>query len=426
MKWGSVMNLFSSRIPRGVIYHSMLQSVNYFIFAMFTTLRSIKKIREFENLFAAYCNRKYCVAFPFARTAIYFILKRLDLPKGSVIILPPITIKGILDVVVELGLIPRYVDMDPNTMCFQISDLRDKTDSAVRAAIVTPLFGLVPNMEEISSILKNNNVYIIEDFSQCLNGQFNGKRIGTFGDIGVYSSSSIKTLDTLGGGLAVCDDPLLYQYLRDSQSGLTPPSRKFLIKKAWINLIRNFATRQPFFSFLTFPALQFMRGLNSEATLKQTGNRDKNRLKQLPKLWFCQYTSLQAQIGLKTLPSVRETDLLRIRNANQIKAKAGVEKFPSTTNLSSNVYWQLILIVANAKKAQSYFAGNGIDIATSSLELISELNGYPRDEGRGGNKPAEAVKIYHNGIFIPCYSNLRLGDIERTSKTVHNFFETTA
>ena len=420
------MSLFAKKIPRGVIYHSMIHSVIYLIFSMFSTLRSIKKIREFEDAFASYCNRRYCVAFPFARTAIYFILKRLDLPNGSVIIMPPITIKGILDVVVELGLVPRYVDMDPETMCFQIGDLKKKIDSTVRVAIVTPLFGLVPNMEEISGLLKNNNVYVIEDFSQCFNGRFNDKRIGTFGNVGVYSASSIKTLDTLGGGLAIFDDDLLYKYLRDDQATLKPPSRKFLIKKAWINLVRNFATRQPFFSLLTFPVLQFFRSLNSEAALKQTGNRDKKRLNKLPELWFRQYTSLQAKIGLNILPSVRGGDSLRIRNAENIKADAGIGRFPATTQLSNNVYWQLILLVTDSRIAQSYFAGEGIDIATSSLELIYALNGYPNDGYLIGSVPSEAAKIYRNGIFIPCYSNLGPKDVERTAIVVRNFFEALA
>ena len=68
----------------------------------------------------------------------------------------------------------------------------------------------VPNIKEIISISKESNLFVIEDFSQCLNGKFKAQKVGTFGDVGVYSASSIKTLDTYGGGLLVCRNKKLF------------------------------------------------------------------------------------------------------------------------------------------------------------------------------------------------------------------------
>ena len=89
------------------------------ISSFFANLSNSKKIIEFENLFAKNSNRKYCVSFPFARTAIYFALKAKNIPKGSEIIMPPISIKGILDVVISLGLVPIYVDLDLQNFCLK-------------------------------------------------------------------------------------------------------------------------------------------------------------------------------------------------------------------------------------------------------------------------------------------------------------------
>ena len=63
----------------------------------------------------------------------------------------------------------------------------------------------MPDVERMARILKVRKVYMLEDFSQCLDGMYNGLKVGRFGDIGIYSASSIKTLDTFGGGLLVCD-----------------------------------------------------------------------------------------------------------------------------------------------------------------------------------------------------------------------------
>jgi perosamine synthetase len=396
------------KIPRGIIYHSVIQSISYFARATWAPLNDFIKVNEFEATFAQYCGRKYCIAFPFARTAIYFILKSLNLPKGSEVLLPPITIKGIVDVVVDLGLTPKYIDVDMETVGFNIDELTKKITPFTRVALITPLFGLVPNMHAICAILHQHGVFIIEDFSQCLNGEFNGQRIGTFGDAAVYSASSIKTLDTLGGGFAITDDVELNVKLKLEQSKLASPSRAFLVKKAWINCVRNVATVNPIFTLFTFPLLQLLRKINPSAALKQTGGRDKNRLEKLPAVWFTSYSSLQAEIGLVKIKEVQRMDKHRISNVDRIKSAVPAVHFPLTTSLSRNVYWQLIFHADDAAHIQSVFASRGIDVATSSLELVCELEDYPSSE-----KLVNAERIYKNGVFIPCYPNLTDGDVNR-------------
>jgi hypothetical protein len=83
---------------------------------------------------------------------------------------------------------------------------------------------MVPNMEKMMSIFKEQNIFVIEDFSQCLNGKYQNKKVGTFGNVGIYSSSSIKTLDTYGGGLLICDSSELHKkYFFEAKDVATPP-----------------------------------------------------------------------------------------------------------------------------------------------------------------------------------------------------------
>ena len=411
------MAVLEKKIPRGVINHSVINSLNYLRRSLYVSLVDNAILEDFEKSFAKYCERNYCIAFPFARTAIYYVLKSLNLPKGAEVLMPPITIKGIVDVVISLGLVPRYVDSDPETMCFSIDELGKSINSQTKVAIITPLFGLVPNMEEIVLLLQKNNIYIIEDFSQCLNGTYDGKRVGTFGDVGIYSSSSIKTLDTLGGGLAITDDEFLRAYLLECQKSLHSPSRTFLIKKAWINLLRNFATTQPWFSVITFPILSLMRLINPQAALKQTGNRNKSRISKLPELWFRRFTSEQARIGIHHLIMAQDLDSKRISNVDAIKEICGLNWFPKTLPKSKNVYWQFICLVNDSLFAQSFFSKKGVDVATSSLELVCELSEYPNQ----AHLP-QASRIHKNGIFIPCHPDLSREDIERVSRVTQDFF----
>ena len=412
------MNPFIKKIPRGVIYHSVAQSIRYLLASLFRRLDQQEWVRAFEKAFATYCERRYAVAFPFARTAIYSVLKSLALQKGTEVIMPPITIKGIVDVVVELGLVPVYVDLDPETVNFRMDQLRAKLSPNVKAALITPLFGLVPDMSAMIALLKNNGIFVIEDFSQCLNGRYDGKRIGTFGDVGIYSASSIKTLATLGGGMAITDDPVMEAKLRVEQAQLTAPRRAALIQKAWLNLVRNVGTSGWVFSFLTFPLLQFFRKRDPESALKHTGHRNKNRLVTLPSLWFCRYTSVQAKIGIEQIGKVIAEDAMRVANVEFLKAKCGIDDFPKTTGVSNNVYWQLILPVADAFEAQSHFASLGVDSATSSLELVCALKDYPNSA-----ELPTAGQLYRHGIFIPCFPNLDSADMERIAAAVRGYYQ---
>jgi perosamine synthetase len=402
------MNLFVKKIPRGRISHTVGESISYLFRAVLSPLDRQESVRAFEGAFAAYSGSKNCVAFPFARTAIFFILKGLHLPKGTQVILPPITIKGIVDAVLDLGLVPLYVDLDAETINFRVDALREAITPNVKAAILTPLFGLVPDVPAIMKLLRDSGIFVIEDFSQCLNGRYDGKRVGTFGNAGVYSASSIKTLDTLGGGMAVTDDLCIHESLLKAQASLARPSRKLLVQKAWVNLVRNIATCQPVFSVLTFPLLQLVRRVRPGLALKQTGNRNKSRLPTLPQMWFCRYTSVQAEIGLAHIGKIAACDARRVENAEVIKAHCVTSDFPKTTPQSHNVYWQLLLLVPDAIRTQAWLSNFGIDSATSSLELVCELQGYP---GRVVLPTAE--RIYRNGILVPCFPHLFKSDLKR-------------
>lgn len=414
------MSLFQKKIPRGVIYHRLSQSFRYLLLSFFAPLEEKGIVEDWEKAFAGYIGRRHAVAFPFARTAIHAALRSLALPAGTEILMPPVTIKGILDVVVDLGLIPVYADSDPQTACFRLEGLRDRISPKVKAAIVTPLFGLVPDLDALTSLLKERDIFVIEDFSQCLNGRLGDRKVGIFGDLSVYSSSSIKTLDTLGGGMALTDDEAMAQTLRKAQAGLGPPSRPWLIQKAWTNLARNLATTQPFFSFFTFPFLRFLEWKDPEAALKQTGLRAKGRLGSLPALWFRRFTSLQARIGQERLAMVETIDRDRIAHVDFLKAQCPEAPFPKTTRSSRNVYWQLIVPVADAHAAQKALGAKGIDSATSSLELISALEAYPNK-----TPMPEAERLYHDGIFIPCFPNLTSRDMERIVEALHGLFKAT-
>lgn len=362
---------------------------------------------EFENVFASYIGREYCVAFPHARTALYYLLKELKLSPGSEILMPCITTKWILDVVVSLGLKPVYLDYDLDTYSFDVLKLKNSEIKSIKAILVTPIFGIVPNMPKIKQFCEENNILLIEDFSQCLNGEINGKKIGTFGIASIYSASSIKTLDTLGGGILVTDNKKLYESLNKESDQMPNPKRFLVFKRALINFARNLATYPFVFNLITINIMRVISFSNQESALRQTGTRNKRRLNKLPKDWFVSYSSIQAKIGLETIKSVKKNDEQRISTAKILIQIIGKENFAKGMPGGKNVYWQLPIKTNDSQICHRALRAKGIDSALTSLQLISSLENYP-----GSSHKKNVKTIFNNRLFIPCYAQLTKSDAE--------------
>jgi len=402
-------------IPRGIINHSLIEDIKWLLQATYSKLDDFSLVEKFESEFANYLDRKYCVAFPFARSAIYNVLKIKNFPCNSEVIMPPITIKAILDVVLDLGLKPVFVDIDPDTFCFDIEQLNDAIGKNTKAIIITYLFGMVPDLEKMISDCQRNGLFVIEDFSQCLNGKFNNKKVGSFGDVGVYSASSTKTLDTFGGGLFVCDDSSLNKKMKEEQNKLQPPIRKHLIKKIITNLVRNLATTRFIFHIAVFPLIRLMDYLSPGSMMKQTGERNKNMIDSLPSDWSTSYTSFQAMIGLKLINRVKSSDHERLKNVNKIKTSVDKYILPSGVEKGDNVYWQLIVYFDKVSEVQKHLQSKKVDTATTSLEKISSLSAYPTQ-----GKTPNADRLYSNGLFIPCFPGLDDEDVNHICEALNS------
>jgi len=406
-----------NKVPRGSINHTLLESFYYLISSPFASLTNSKKIIEFEDLFAKNSNRKYCVSFPFARTAIYFALKAKNFPKGSEIIMPPISIKGILDVVISLGLIPKYVDLDLENFCFDKNQLKNAINENTSAIIITYLFGTAPDVKELVDICKSKNIYIIEDFSQGLNAISDTKKLGSFGDVSIYSSSTIKQIDTFGGGHLIADNEDLISIIRKEQESLPNSKRIFLIKKIIINLIYNLATNQFIFNIAVNPLLNILKRLGSNVN-KMTGVRDKAPIKKLPKEWFGSYTSFQAKIGIAAIKNLKFYDEKRILHAHKVLELAPLMNFGQRKNKDNHVFWQLVTYTNNSKLLIETLGEYGVDACTSSLELLSELSHYP-----GSKAMPNALKIHTQAIFIPCFARLSNQQKDKVYKAISKINE---
>ncbi len=397
-------------IPRSIIYHPVSFDVRNYI-ATFRDPNRIsegqatEKVAEFERAFARYMGVSSAHAFPYARTALYFALKAQNFEPGSEIIMPPITIKPMMDIVISLGLKPVFADIEIDTLCFDLEELKKAINPKTRAVLVTYLFGIAPNMDPLMALCREHDLFVVEDFSHALNASWKDKKLGTFGNVGIYSCSRTKTLDAYGGGLAVTNDPVLAKRLEEAKSSLrpTPPAR--LRAKITETLITNVATRRPVFTAAVAPMLLLVGKINPEKEKALTGARQNLKPDTvLPEEYFEQFTQAQAEAGLAMLEKVEREDAKRISNVAELRRPlvALGEPCARTIKHGRSVYWQFVVFAPDAARFRKALASRGIDTGTTNLSLVCGLGIYPEYE----KKCANAERVKNNAMYIPIYPRL--------------------
>ena len=350
--------------------------------------------------------------FPFARTGLHAILSNLNMPKGSKILMTPITIGPMVEVIKSLGYEVVFVDIETDTFGPCLKSLQEKLDAGASCFLLTYLFGYVPDIREIVRICRSSGSYVIEDISHNLGACFDSKPLGIWGDASVYSASLLKYVDGYNGAFTLTKTSSLGSSLKHYVYNLNQPDFRRVRKIVFKTLIWNFALNRWVFSFATWPALKILK-LSSPVMFEKLlgpGISFKGS-KRLPSFYFEKPTKLQAQTILRNLSKLQE--LLETRR--QIAQRAiyalmqtcGCEARPDENffhSSSLNTFWQFVVPVKSTEEARSLLFENNIETNTTNLrDLAFEL----------GVVLPGARTLKERCILIPLQSYLIAQDYEK-------------
>ena len=171
-------------------------------------------IALFEKEMAFYCNRRYAITCSNGTVALYLAIKALNLPIGSEVILPTLTIVSCLTAITENGLTPVFCDSDIITWNVSFESLKTKITSKTSAIILVDMYGLILNVNEVNKLKREYpHIKIIEDASEAHGSEFNGTRAGSIGNISTFSFYANKIITTGEGGMVLTDDEGVYDKL---------------------------------------------------------------------------------------------------------------------------------------------------------------------------------------------------------------------
>lgn len=177
-------------------------------------LTEFKETEKFEEMIARYCGVKHACVVSNGTVSLFIALMSLGIGKGDEVIVPDLTMIASANAVLLAGAYPRLVEIDPQTMCLDLSIVEQAINSKTRAIMFVSINGRATNMDKLQEICKKNSIYLIEDAAQALGSNWKGRQLGTFGDIGSFSFSMPKIITTGQGGALITNDDELMRKIR--------------------------------------------------------------------------------------------------------------------------------------------------------------------------------------------------------------------
>lgn len=161
-----------------------------------------KEVNTFEKEFAEFIGTSECVGLASGLDALWIAVRLLNIGQGDEVIVQGNTYIATVMGVTMNGATPVFVEPDEH-FGIDANKIVEKITNKTKAIIVTHLYGMASNMNQIVNICKEFNLKLIEDCAQSHGASFNGKMTGTFGDVGCFSFYPSKNLGAFGDAGAV-------------------------------------------------------------------------------------------------------------------------------------------------------------------------------------------------------------------------------
>ena len=189
---------------------------------------------EFNNRFAEYTGAAGCTLMANGTVTIEMALLALGVGPGDEVIVPAHTWIATGEAVVYRGATPVIVDIQSDTLCMDPERFEEAITPKTKAVIPVHLFGSMADMDKIMAIARKHGIAVIEDCAHAHGGLWDGKHVGTIGDVGSFSFQQSKTMASGEGGACITSSEELnetlgrlshigYQYAAKQGQVSTPP-----------------------------------------------------------------------------------------------------------------------------------------------------------------------------------------------------------
>jgi dTDP-4-amino-4,6-dideoxygalactose transaminase len=161
------------------------------------------ELTKFEKEWQDYTRSPFVKAHMNGSSALTSMYFALDLPPGSEIMVPSYTFFATCLAMRFFGYVPTFIDIDPKTACFDLDDAKRKLTPRTKAVVAMHSWGLPCEMDKIAQWASEKGLILLEDAAHAHGASMQGRKMGTWGAMGIYSFQASKPLPSVEGGMGM-------------------------------------------------------------------------------------------------------------------------------------------------------------------------------------------------------------------------------
>ena len=356
-------------------------------------------VSKYENNFAKFFGSKYSVMVNSGSSAnllmiaALFYTKKPKLKKGDEIIVPSVSWSTTYSPLQQFGLKVKFVDINRETLNIDLDALKSAITKKTKAILLVNLLGNPNNYKQIKNIIKNKNIFILEDNCESMGAKYENINAGTYGLMGTFSSFFSHHISTMEGGSIVTNNKELYHIM------LSLRAHGWTRNLPETNLVTGTKSKNDFNESFKF----VLPGYNLRP-LEMSGAIGIEQLKKLKKL-----------IKIRRQNAQIFQELFSNHDYINIQKETGISSwFGFSLVLKENAPFSRSMLIENLKK-------NNIEcrpIVTGNFLKNKKLLSYFDYEIHGKHSNAEYID--KNGLFVGNHHYDLSNELNHLNKVIKN------
>jgi perosamine synthetase len=375
-------------------------------------------VARFEEEFARRQGGGHALFVPSGRLGLWLVLRALDYPPGSEVVLPAFTYFAMPAAVLAAGLTPVYADVDPATYELTPASVRAVLTPRTRAVVPTHLFGLTCPLPELRDICAPAGIDLVEDCAQSFGATVAGVKAGSFGRAAAFTFGITKNFTTYSGGMVTCRDAALHRRMVGMRDGFRAAARGRLVKEGITALAMRVATLRPVFNLCLAPLLA--RAAADRPDFIHRAFEEHPRLIDEQALTRLSWRpgDAQARAGLRQLAALDGKNESRRRRGTELLAAlgdlgCGGLPAPAPAGLD-HIYMSFAVTRPDRHRFAALLRRLGVDTSPGYMSDCSSLPGFG---GKPGSCPGAAA-VERDILHLPLYPGLSSRDVGRIAAAV--------
>lgn len=193
------------RVPYGQSVHGE-DEISAVSDVLRTSTQMGERVREMERRVASLFDKQHGIMVNSGSSANFLAVALLDLPTGSRVITPALTFATTVAPIVQHGLVPAFVDVEPDTFNVDVGQIEDMVGPETRAVMIPSLIGNLPDWDGIREIADRHGLLVVEDSADTLGATIGGESTGTRSHVSTTSFYGSHVINAAGNGGMLCVD----------------------------------------------------------------------------------------------------------------------------------------------------------------------------------------------------------------------------